>query len=120
VAGAATRRSEATLERYDGYSIDAEKMSEFIVFELKLARTLLQLAVTDMGYPTDTDAVARVIDHAGGALEMVRTFLPRASLPETESAYYQNELSCLEEKLQAHPLAAKNGELRRPISHRVV
>jgi len=100
--------------------MDVEKMSEFIVFELKLARTLLQLAITDMADPTDTDAEARVIDHAGSALEMVRIFLPRASLPETESAYYQNELSCLEGKLQAHPLAARNGELRRPISQRFI
>jgi hypothetical protein len=42
-------------------------MSEFIVFELKLVRTLLQLAVTDMADPRDPGGEARVIDHAGSA-----------------------------------------------------
>jgi len=87
--------------------MNAEKMGEFIVNELKLARTLLQLAVTNMADPTDSDGEVRIIDHADSALEMVRIFLPKVNMLRAEYAYYQNELSCLEEEVKAHPLAAK-------------
>ena len=86
--------------------MNAEKMGEFIVNELKLARTLLQLAVTNMADPTDSDGEVRIIDHAGSALEMVRIFLPEANLPEREKAYYEDELSYLE--AQTHLLATQN------------
>jgi hypothetical protein len=82
-------------------------MSEFIAIELRLARTLLQLAVTNIDDTNDHDGEGLVIDHASSALEIVRIFLPKASLSETECAYYRNELSYLEGEVQAHPLAAK-------------
>jgi|SRR5579862_8075369 len=80
--------------------MDPVKLREFITIELKLARTLLQLADPGMGDPADPDGEARVIEHAYDALEMVKKFIPKAGLPQGEREYYVEELTRLERELQ--------------------
>ena len=56
------------------------------------------------------DKVASIyvyISYGWSYAEMVRIFLPKVSMPRAEYAYYQNELSFLEEEVKVH-LAAKN------------
>jgi len=81
--------------------MDTAKLLESITIELKLARTLLELAAPDMRDPTDPEGTARVIHHARTVLEAVRTFMPKADLSLAERAYIESELSYLESEFQA-------------------
>jgi hypothetical protein len=82
------------------YPMNAAKLLEAITLELKLARTLLELADPDLGDPTDAEGAARVIQHGRTALEAARTFMPSAKLAATELAYLESELTYLEEAFE--------------------
>jgi len=93
-------------------SMDAEELVQAITLQIKLAGMLLQMATPDMDDPSDVGGEARVVEHAGHALELVRTLLPGAELADRERAYFESELSRLEKDFNAHPLAKR--KLRTP------
>ena len=90
-------------------SMDAEKLLEAISLQIKLARILLQIATPDTDDPSDVRVEARVVEHAGQALQLVRTLLRDAQVADGERAYIESELSQLEKDSNAHPLAKGKG-----------
>ena len=73
---------------------------DFINAELELARTMLQIADTEMTVPADPEGAARAINLARAALETARRLLPRLNLSETKRASIELALVDLQAELQ--------------------
>jgi hypothetical protein len=52
-------------------------LADFLVAELQIAQTMLDVARTERQHPSDSAAAARLIQNAQTALATVRKFLPR-------------------------------------------
>ena len=73
---------------------------DFINTELELARTMLQIADTEMSFPANPDGAARAINHARVALETAQGLLLKLNLSETERASIEDVLFDLQAELQ--------------------
>ena len=76
---------------------------DLINAELELARTMLDIADTEMRVPADPAGAVIAIIRARVALETVRRLLPKLNLSETERASIEHELSDLQAELQTRP-----------------
>ena len=73
---------------------------DFINAELEFARTMLDIADTEMRVPADPAGAAIAIIRARVALETVRRLLPKLDVSEIDRAAIEHELSDLQAELQ--------------------